>query len=75
MHCLEGVGCMNEFVCLLIFVFCICLTAVVLSGVFANMLVHEWRQAYRRARATEMLGERKACWGKLRRMGPLQKAN
>ncbi len=36
---------MNGFVCLLMFVFCVCLTAVVLSGLFANMLVHKRRQA------------------------------
>lgn len=33
--------------------FCVCLTAVVLSGLFANMLVHERRQACRDALAAE----------------------
>lgn len=42
---------MNGFVCLLMFVFCVCLTAVALSGLFANMLVHERRQACRETQA------------------------
>lgn len=45
---------MNGFVCLLMFVFCVCLTAVALSGLFANMLVHEMRQACREADASQM---------------------
>lgn len=38
-QCSEGRGCVNGFVCVLMFVFCVCLTAVVLSGLFANKLV------------------------------------
>lgn len=38
---------MNGSVCVLIFVFCVCLTAVFLFGLFANMLIHERLQAYR----------------------------
>lgn len=45
---------MNGFVCLLMFVFCVCLTAVALSGLFANMLVHEMRQACGEAHASQM---------------------
>lgn len=50
-HCFEGAERMNGFVCLLMFVFCVCLTAVALSGPFANMLVHERRQASRETQA------------------------
>lgn len=41
---------MNGSVCVLMFVFCVCLTAVILSGLFANMLIHERLQAYQKAR-------------------------
>lgn len=67
---------MNGFVCLLMFVFCVCLTAVALSGLFANILEHEQRQVCREGRATERQGEREAgrlC--KMRQMGPPQRQN
>lgn len=47
-ECLEIVcvrtRCVNGFVCVLMFVFCVCLTAAVLSGLFANMPVHKYEQ-------------------------------
>lgn len=71
----EGVECMNAFVCLLMFVFSVCLTAVVLSVLFANMLVHEWLQGSRNMgeRQREMEREGETCQGMLRHMGPPQK--
>lgn len=74
MHAVFGGSGVYEWICLFIDV-CVCLTAVVLSGLFANMLVHEWRQACREAQSTEMQGEGEACSGRLRHMGPPQKAN
>lgn len=37
MKCFKEVECVNGFVYVLVFVFCVCLTAAVLSGLFANM--------------------------------------
>lgn len=37
---------MNGSVYVLMFVFCVCLTAVILSGLFANMLIHECLQGH-----------------------------
>lgn len=67
---------MNGFVCLLMFVFCVCLTAVALSGLFANMLVHERRQALQGSPGIRKCRERgKPDLEKPRHMGPLLKAN
>lgn len=43
---------MNGSVCVLMFVFCVCLTAVILSGLFANMLIHERLQTYQEGQNT-----------------------
>lgn len=54
---------MNGFVCLLMFVFCVCLTAVALSSLFANMLVHERRQACRETQANGGAAEKGSLLG------------
>lgn len=67
----EEVMCVSGFICLLMFVFCVCLTAVVLSGLFANMFVHEQQQACRNEWVIEMQREGEACQAMLRQMVPV----
>ena len=45
-----------EWICLFIDV-CVCLTAVVMFRMLANMFVHEWQQVCKNARVTEMQRE------------------
>lgn len=71
----EGERGMNEFVCLLMFVFCVCLKAVVLSDLFVNMLVHEWQPTCSNVQAAEMQQEGEVCQEMSRHMRPLQKGN
>lgn len=49
---------MNRFVCLLMFVFCVCPTPVVLSGLFVNKLVHERRHVSSNMQAAAVQQER-----------------